>query len=731
MTIRYSILTASLVCSFVACGGAQKPKDAHPTDDRTTASRGTDTMQTTRDDIVDTIHGVEVADPYRWLEDVDAPEVQTWMDAQDSATRAYLADLPGREALAKRFSELYYVDSISAPRRRGTRFFYTRRHADKEKAVHYWREGETGEEQVLLDPNAMSEDGTISVGVVVPSWDGKQVAYTLKENNADEATLYLRDVKTGKVSDVDVIPGAKYAHPSWTPDGKGFYYTWLPVDPEIPVADRPGYAQVRFHEVGTDPADDPVVYPATNDPEKFVGTDLSRDGKHLFTYIWHGWNATDIYYRRADRPGDDWTPIVEGKPFQYSIDAWKDRFYITTNEGASRYRVLTTPAARPAQANWKEIIGEFEDGSVIDAVQVVGERLVLTLMKDVHSDLRIYGLDGKLQRDIELPGIGASMGMTGNPDDDVAYFSFQSFTIPTRIYRTEISTGKTKEWARVDVPIDPEPYKVDQVWFESKDGTRVPMFVVTRKDIELDGSTPFLLYGYGGFNVNMRPYFRGSIYPWLEAGGGYAVPNLRGGGEFGEDWHKAGMLHQKQNVFDDFIAAAEFLVEQGYTSPDKLGIKGGSNGGLLVGAAMTQRPDLYGAVICSVPLLDMVRYHLFGSGKTWISEYGSADDPEEFQTLYAYSPYHRVTEAKYPALLMMAADSDDRVDPMHARKFVAAVQHANQSDEPILLRVERNAGHGGADLIRQYVEEDTDETSFLMHELGLQPPTGTVANAGD
>jgi prolyl oligopeptidase len=352
---------------------------------------------------------------------------------------------------------------------------------------------------------------------------------------------------------------------------------------------------------------------------------------------------------------------------------------------------------------------------------VIGGHLVLTLMTDVHADLQIYDLTGKLARDIELPGIGASFGMTGNPDDDTAYFSFQSFTIPTRIYETTISTGETKLWEQVEVPIDPEPYKVDQVWYESKDGTRIPMFIITRKDIELDGSTPFLLNGYGGFNVNMRPYFRASIYPWLEAGGGYAVPNLRGGGEFGEKWHKAGMLHNKQNVFDDFAAAAEYLIDNGYTSADKLGIKGASNGGLLVGAAMTQHPDLFGAVVCGVPLLDMVRYHLFGSGKTWIPEYGSADDPEQFKTLYAYSPYHHVEQTEYPALLMMAADSDDRVDPMHARKFVAAVQHEQTGDAPILLRIEANSGHGGADLIRQYVAEDADETAFLMHELGPMP----------
>ena len=724
--MRQNLLLMTVMLAACGSGSQSTKQDETPTPPLEAAvelqGENLKYPSTRRDSVVDVLHGVEVPDPYRWLEDVESPEVQKWMDVQDEHARGFLNALPGRDALTDRFAELYYIDTISAPVRRGDRFFYTRRHADKEKSVYYWREGENGEERVLLDPNALSEDGTISIGRTKVSWDGKTVAYTLKENNADESTLYVMDVATGKVSDVDVIPGAKYAEPAWTPDGKGFYYTRLPVDPSIPVADRPGHAEIRYHQLGTDPAKDPIVHEKLGDPQKFVGVDLSRDGKHLFFYVWHGWNQTDIYYRNLAKGGSDWKPLVEGKPFLYSIEAWKGDFYITTNEGAPRFRVLKTSAARPEHENWKEVIAEFEDGSVIDGAQIVGGHIVLTLMKDVHSDLRIHDLGGKLVRDIELPGIGASFGMTGNPEDDVAYFSFQSFTIPTRIYRTSINTGKTSEWASIEVPIDPSPYKVEQVWFDSKDGTKVPMFVVTRKDIVLDGSTPFLLYGYGGFNVNMRPYFRSSIYPWLEAGGGYAVPNLRGGGEFGEEWHKAGMLANKQNVFDDFIAAAEFLVAQKYTSPDKLAIKGGSNGGLLVGAAMTQRPDLFRAVICGVPLLDMVRYHLFGSGKTWISEYGSAEDPEQFKVLHAYSPYHHVTRQNYPSLLMMAADSDDRVDPMHARKFVAAVQAATTGERQVLLRIERNSGHGGADLIRQYVAEDADETAFLMHELGLEPP---------
>ncbi|MBM3458908.1 MAG: S9 family peptidase, partial [Armatimonadetes bacterium] len=370
---------------------------------------------------------------------------------------------------------------------------------------------------------------------------------------------------------------------------------------------------------------------------------------------------------------------------------------------------------------WKELIPESRD-AVLDDLNVVGNHLVLTVLRNATTRLEVYTLEGKHVRTVETPGLGSSSGLVGNPDEDDAYFSFASFTQPNQIYRTSIRSGQSSLWFAVKLPVEPAKYSVEQVWYPSRDGTQISMFLVHRKDLKRDGSTPFLLTGYGGFNLSQTPFFSGSLYPWLEAGGGFALPNLRGGGEYGEEWHRAGMLHNKQNVFDDFISAAEYLVREGYTRPRRLGIRGGSNGGLLVGAALTQRPDLFGAVICGVPLLDMVRYHRFGSGRTWIPEYGSAEDPAQFRTLFAYSPYHRVKEGtKYPALLMQSADSDDRVDPMHARKMVALVQAATSGERPILLHVEKNAGHGGAGLVRQAVEQSADSYAFLMHELGLLP----------
>ncbi|WP_082282812.1 prolyl oligopeptidase family serine peptidase [Myxococcus hansupus] len=683
---------------------------------------------TRAEQIVDTLHGVQVADPYRWLEDEKAPEVQAWMKTQDAHAREQLGKFPGREALHKRFTELFYTDSISTPSRRAGRFFYSRTHKDKEKSILYWRQGESGPEKVLLDPNTWSKDGTVSLGTWSVSWDGKKVAFAQKPNAADEAVLHVIDVDSGEWSKVDVIEGGKYASPKWTPDNKGFYYEWLPTDSSIKVDERPGYTTIRYHTLGTEPAKDAVVHERTGDPTTFLQSDLSRDGKYLFVYILRGWSENDVYWKR---PGEkDFRLLVKGVGAKYEVQAWKDRFYVLTDEGAPRQRVFEVDPAKTARASWKEIVAE-DAVAALQSAHIVGGHLALEYLKDATTEVRVATLKGKPVRTVQLPGVGAASNLVGLEDLDDAYFVFTSFTTPRQIYKTSVSTGKSELWAKVDLPMNPEQYKVDQVFYTSKDGTKVPMFVVHRKDLALDGNAPTLLYGYGGFNVSMEPTFRASILPWLDAGGVYAVANLRGGGEYGKAWHDAGRLDKKQNVFDDFHAAAEHLVQAKYTQPKKLAIYGGSNGGLLVGAAMTQRPELYGAVVCGVPLLDMVRYHLFGSGRTWIPEYGTADKAADFKTLYAYSPYHHVkADVRYPALLMMAADHDDRVDPMHARKFVAAVQNATGNQAPALLRIEANAGHGGADQVAKSIDSSVDLYSFLFHALEVQGAQGGVAAQG-
>jgi prolyl oligopeptidase len=683
---------------------------------------------TRRQDTFDTLFGVKVPDPYRWLENGNSPEVQTWLTAENHLTRSYLDALPGRAALQKRFGELLHIDTITAPAREGDRYFYTKRKSDQERAVLYWRPIDSpNDEHVLFDPNLYIDVHNASLGEWIPSHDGKLLVYTLKPNNADEATLYVRDVETGKDLPGEEISGAKYADPSWMADNSGFTYTYLPpADPAHPQ-DRPGLAEVRYHQLGTDPKKDPVIHAKTGDATKFIGAEISRDGTWIFFEQQNGWDKNDLYYQPLKGAptaamASHWEEIVAGKPFLYSLVAWKGQAYILTNEDAAHYHVFTTGLDDPDRSHWREIVPE-SSSTVIRGLEIVGDKLVLEEMEKVVSKVEIRELDGTLVRKLDLPGLGSVGELSGDPDHDELFYSFVNFTTPPQIFKTSVTSPDQSLWAEIKVPVDPEPYVVEQKFFTSKDGTLIPMFIVHRKDILLDGRTPFLLTGYGGFGVSETPYFSPGYYPWLEAGGGYAVVNLRGGGEFGEQWHQDGMLLKKQNVFDDCIAAAQYLVAEGYTRSDRLGFRGGSNGGLLAGALITQQPHLFRAIICEVPLLDMIRYNQFGSGKTWVPEYGSPQNAEQFKALLAYSPYHHVViGTAYPSVLFWTDANDDRVDPMHARKMTAALQAATSSNNPILLRLETEGGHGGGDQVKKNIERGTDIWGFLIHELGVGPP---------
>ena len=668
------------------------------------------------------LHGTTLADPYRWLEDEKATDVQAWMTGQDDYTRAKLEKLPARGWLQKRFRELYAVDSVGVPVQRDGRLFYTRRAANQDKAVLYWRDA-GGAETVLIDSNAWAKlSPPISLGDWTPSPDGKLVAFQEKPNAADEATLKVIEVATGTVSAVDVIPGAKYASVSWTPDNKAFYYEWLPTDPAIPVDARPGYTEERLHVLGTDPATDVVVHGKTGDPATFLDGYLSDDGHYLFIQVMHGWNAIDTWVKDL-RKDKDFKPLVVGQPFIYVVDEHKDQFYIYTDDGGPKKHIYRANAKKMARKDWVEIVKE-DPGATLDGFGIVGGRLALTYMKDVKTEVRWVDLDGKNPSVQALPGIGVASFPSGEKDSTTAYYSFSSFTSPPQIYAMDLKSAASTVWAKIAVPVKTEDYTAEQVWYTSTDGTKVPMFLVHRKDVVAGGKHPTLLYGYGGFDVSLLPDFRSSRYPFLEAGGVYAVANLRGGGEFGKAWHEAGQLDKKQNVFDDFASAARYLQETGWTTPDKLAINGGSNGGLLMGAAMTQHPELYRAVVCAVPLLDMIRYVDFGSGRTWIPEYGDPATEAQFKTLAAYSPYHQVKPGTaYPDLLMLSADHDDRVDPMHARKFVAAVAAADTGGATPLLRIERNAGHGGADNVQAAIDYSADMYAFVFDRLGMQAPS--------
>jgi prolyl oligopeptidase len=726
---RAHVLVAFLALSSLAsaCGG-EAPPPQPPPPLPPVASAGTAAPEpppvtsalaypeTRRLDQVDTLFGTPVADPYRWLEDGKGDDVKKWVDAEDALARAQLSKLPGRDAMAARLKELFYVEALGTPRHRGKRWFFAKREAGKEKFAVYWREGHDGADKILLDPNAWSADGSVSLGGWSLSWDGRRVAYTVKGNNSDESTLYVMDVATGKKSDVDVIEGTRYAQPAWTPGGDGFYYTWIPPKDSVPTADRPGYAEVRFHKLGTDPKKDRTVRERTGDPKTFLEAELSKNGRWLVLTTQHGWTHYDLEMMDLKSAKPTWGPLAVGQDATYDVSFDGDRFFVQTNEGATRGRVFRVDPRHPERDKWVEIVPERKDAT-LEGIGIVGHKLALGYLKDVVSQAELHDEDGKLVRAVQTPTLGALGGASGDADDDTFYYSFQTFTYPTEIFEASASTGKTSSWYRLKVPVDPSKYVVDQLFATSKDGTRVPFFVVRAKDHTPDSKAPTILYGYGGFQVAETPFFSSSIYPWLENGGVWVVANLRGGNEYGEEWHRHGMRREKQNVFDDYFAVAEELVKQRITNMSKLAAFGGSNGGLLVGAAITQRPDLFRVALCAVPLLDMVRYHLYGSGKTWIEEYGSPEDADDFKALLAYSPYHHVTRGtKYPATLLLSADSDDRVDPMHARKLAAELQWASAGG-PVLLRVEKHSGHGGADLVKANVEKIADEYAFALDQM--------------
>ena len=638
-------------------------------------------------------------------------------------TRSVLDPLPGREKIHQRLSELLTIGNITAPQPGGPYYFYTRREGMQNQPVLYVREGLDGKDRVLVDANQMASDGTVALDWWTPTHDGKYVAYGTSPSGSEMSTLRVIETATGKLLP-DTIDRTRAASIAWKLDNSGFYYTRYPRKGEVPEGQEVYNRHVFYHALGSDPAKDPLIFGQGRDPQDWPVVQLSNDDRWLLIGVEQGWTKSELFL--ADlKSGAAPVRITDGKNFLYSGDVYNGKIYITTNEDASRYRLFVADAANPARPHWKEIIPQTD--AVLQGTGVFGGKLMALYEKNATSLLKLFDLGGKLITDIPLPAIGSVEGLHGLWDRDEAFFGFQSFTVAPSVYRYDLKADKSALWAKVNAPsIDSSAYEVNQVWYTSKDGTRVPMFVVHNKGLALNGHTPTLLTGYGGFNISEKPVFARSAYLWLEHGGIFAMANLRGGSEFGEDWHRAGMLDKKQNVFDDFIAAAEYLIAQKYTDRDHLAIQGGSNGGLLMGAVMTQRPDLFRAVICQVPLLDMLRYQNFQIAKLWIPEYGSADDATQFKWLYAYSPYHHVRPGvEYPAVLFMTADTDTRVDPMHAKKMAALMQaeakNGASRERPILLRIESKAGHGAGKPVTKLIEEGTDVFSFLFWQLGVAP----------
>jgi prolyl oligopeptidase len=672
--------------------------------------------------VAETIHGTKIVDDYRWLEDASSPETQRWVSEEGAYSRSLLDPLPGREQLHKRLGELLSIGTISAPQIGGPYYFYTRREGTQNQPVLLVRKGLHGEDRTLVDVNQMASDGTVALDWWAPSEDGKYVAYGTSPSGSEDSTLHIVETAGGELLS-DTIPRARAASIAWKLDNSGFFYTRYPKKGEVAEGQDVYNRHVFYHALGSDPSKDPLIFGEGRDPEDWPGVDLSNDGRWLLISVEQGWTKSELYLQDL-QAGTPPVRITEGKNFLYRGEIFNGKIFITTNEESPRYRMFAVDASAPARANWKEIIPQND--AVLQGAAVVNGQLLAQYEKNASSQLKLFATDGKPLGDVALPSIGSVVGLGGKWDRKEVFLGFQSFTIPDSIYQVDLATRGTSLWNKVDAPgIDPAKYEVTQVWFNSKDGTRVPMFVFHKKGLELNGKNPTLLTGYGGFNLSMTPEFIGDRYLWLEHGGVFAIANLRGGAEFGEDWHRAGMLDKKQNVFDDFIAAAEYLISQKYTDKDHLAIRGGSNGGLLMGVALTQRPDLYRAVVCQVPLLDMLRYQNFQIAKLWVPEYGSSDDPNQFKWLYAYSPYHHVKAgAEYPAILFMTADTDTRVDPMQDKKMAALMQaeaaNGQSREHPILLRVDTKAGHGAGKPIAKQIDDLTDIYSFLFWQLGMK-----------
>ncbi len=708
-------LVALLLAGAVACGPTgpaavhvQYPDFAYPP-----APRG---------DVVDDYFGVKVPDPYRWLEQLDSPEVAAFVDAQNALSQPYLESLPRREGLKQRLTELWDYERYGMPFKEGGRYFYSHNDGLQNQSVWFVADSLADEPRVLLDPNTFSEDGTVSLAGLSISPDGHYAAYARSDGGSDWRSWSVRDIDAGEDLD-DQIEFTKFTGVSWTADSRGFFYSRHPVSADG-SGDGSKQVSLYYHRLGTPQSEDVFVYREESDPEKNVYGSVTDDGRYLIVEISKGYLSNAVWYAEL-RPGR----VPDAGAFVRLLDDWDalyqflgndgTTFYFQTNLDAPRNRVIAIDVTHPERERWVEVIPESED--TLRGTSLVGGHLIASYLHDVKPRVVVYTPAGEAVREVEFPGIGSAFGFGGKFNDPETFYSFTSFTEPGAIYRYDVATDETTLFRRADVQIDADAYETTQVFYDSKDGTRVPMFITHRKGIELNGDNPTLLYGYGGFNISLTPSFSVARMVWLEAGGVVAIPNLRGGGEYGREWHLAGTRENKQNVFDDFIAAAEWLIANGYTSTPRLVIQGGSNGGLLVGAVLTQRPDLFGAALPAVGVLDMLRYHTASANaRNWQTDYGLSENEEDFRAQYAYSPVHNVREGTcYPPTLITTADHDDRVVPWHSYKFAAALQHAQACDNPILLRVETRAGHGAGTPTWMRIENVADQWAFAMHALGM------------
>ena len=666
----------------------------------------------------DRLQGIEVKDPYRWLENPDSEATKEWVAAQNQVTFDYLATIPARDKIKARLTELWDYEKYSSPYKQGERYFYFKNDGLQNQSVLYSLKSLEDEGEVLLDPNTLSEDGTVALAGLSISDDGKLMAYGLSKAGSDWVEYRVRDIETGEDRE-DIIKWIKFSGASWTKDNQGFFYSrYDEPNEQTKLEDVNYYQKLYYHKLGTDQSEDILIYHRPDQKEWGFSGSVTEDGKYLIIGIGLGTDRKNlVFYKDLQNPDSEVVELISEFEASYGvIDNDGDVFWVQTDLHAPRGKIIAIDLNNPDKEHWQEIIPETSE--TLKGVGILNNQFVANYLKDARSQIKIFDLDGSLVREVELPGIGSAGGFAGKRYDTETFYTFTGFTTPTTIYRYNMTTGESKLFRQPQVDFNPQEYQTQQVFYTSKDGTKIPMFITHKKGIELDGNNPTYLYAYGGFNISLTPSFSVSNLVWMEMGGVYAVANLRGGGEYGEEWHQAGMKDKKQNVFDDFICAAEWLIENKYTSKSKIAIAGRSNGGLLVGACMSQRPDLFAAAILAVGVLDMLRFHKFTIGWAWCSEYGSPDNEEDFKILYAYSPLHNLKESTaYPATMITTADHDDRVVPAHSFKFAAALQAAHAGDNPVLIRIETKAGHGPGKPTTKIIEETADKWGFLVANL--------------
>ena len=673
-----------------------------------------------KSDQIDDYHGVKVADPYRWLEDLDSEETRNWVEAENKLSFGYLASVSVRNPLKDRLTKLWNYEKYGIPFREGNRYFYTRNSGLQNQSVLYTVTALNAEPQMVLDPNTLSPDGTVAVSGLQVSPDGKLLAYSLSASGSDWQEWKVRDVENGKDLSDD-LKWVKFSGVSWTRDGKGFFYCRYD-EPKADMLKGTNYFQkVYYHQLGTPQTADVLVYERPDQKDWLFSGTVTDDGNYLIITIFQGTDVKSrVYYKDLKAKDAQVVKLLDDFDAAYTfVGNEGTRLWFQTDLQAPRGKVIEIDTAKPGRDNWKVVVPEANE--TLQSTNVVDHKFIVNYLKDAYTQVKIYDTSGKLVNEVAFPGIGTADGFGGKATDKETFYAFTGFTTPTTIYRYDMTTGKSSVFRQPKVDFNPADYETKQVFYASKDGTKVPMFLTYKKGLKLDGRNPTYLYGYGGFNISLTPAFSVGNLVWMEMGGVYAQPNLRGGGEYGEEWHQAGMKLRKQNVFDDFIAAAQWLIDNKYTSTPKLAIGGGSNGGLLVGAALTQRPDLFGAALPAVGVMDMLRFQKFTIGWAWVSGYGSSDDADEFKALFAYSPLHNIKlGTSYPPTLITTADHDDRVWPGHSFKFAAALQAAQAGSAPILIRIETKAGHGAGKPTSKIIEELADRWAFLVKTLDMK-----------